>query len=594
MILQSLVEYYNRKTADPDMGLAPPGFEPKEIPFLLVLDARGQLVQIEDTRSIEGKKMRAKSFLVPSGVKKTSGVEANFLWDNAEYVLGIETVKFREKLEAETDEGKRKKIVTRLSDQHNAYMSRLAELSIIDVGLIAVRTFLSAIPTQQMETSSLWEEILASNSVMTFRLASDLELVCQRPAIVAMLRRDESAMDETMGLCLVTAEQTRIERLHPSIKGIWGAQTSGANIVSFNQRSFESYGKEQRQGENAPIGEQAVFAYTTALNHLLRRDSTQRVQVGDASTVYWADKNCDLENNFSAFWSEPPKDDPDRCVSAVKALYQSVWQGSQVAATEETHFFVLGLAPNAARISVRFWQQGTVGEFATQLAQHFHDLEIDHAPQEKSHLPLFRLLVSIAGQGKSDNVPPNLAGETIRAVMSGLPYPATLLQAAIRRIRAEQSVPYARAALVKACINRRTRFQNQNDPARPEELKVSLDLNNSHVGYRLGRLFAVLERIQERSSGGSLNATIRDRFYGAASSTPVTVFSNLMKLSKHHLNKLDNKGEAINLEKLTGEIIDGLKEFPSLLRIDDQGRFAIGYYHQRQAFYKKQDRGEQA
>lgn len=595
MILQSLVDYYNRKATDVDSGLAPPGFEQKEIPFLIVIDVDGKFVQIEDTRTMEGKKVRARVFLVPQGVKKTSGVEANLLWDNAEYVLGIQSAKFLEKLAAETNQEKQKKIHSRLSEQHQAYAAKLSSLPSDDAGVMAVRNFVAAIPMQQLSASPLWEEILASNPTMTFRLLSDQELVCQRPAIISALQqKSESLTEDVSGLCLVTGEPTLIERLHSSIKGVWGAQTSGANIVSFNQRSFESYGKEQRQGENAPIGKSASFAYTTALNHLLGKDSIQRVQVGDASTVYWADRSCDLEKSFSAFWSEPPKDNPDRCVSAVKALYQSVWQGSASATTEETRFFVLGLAPNAARISIRFWQQGTVSEMSAQLAQHFHDLEIDHAPHEKPHLPLFRLLVAIAGQGKADNVPPNLAGETIRAILAGLPYPATLLQAAVRRIRAEQEIPYARAALIKACINRRTRFQSQNDPIYQEELKVSLDLNNPHIGYRLGRLFAALERLQERSSGGSLNATIRDRFYGAASSTPVTVFPNLMKLSKHHLSKLENKGEAVNLEKLIGEIVDGFNEFPSLLRIDDQGRFAIGYYHQRQAFYKKQDQGEQA
>jgi CRISPR-associated protein Csd1 len=592
MILQSLVDYYERKALDSDSNLAPGGFEQKEIPFVIVVNERGEFVHIEDTRTSEGKKKRARAFLVPQGMKKTSGVEANLLWDNAEYVLGIESVKFREKLEAESDADKQSRIKSRLSEQHAAYKARLAELSVADAGIGAVQSFLAAVPHQQLAASPFWAEIVTGNPVMTFRLVSDHELVCQRPAIVAALRVEPSETSVPNGLCLVTGEETAIERLHPSIKGVWGAQTSGANIVSFNQRSFESYGKEQRQGENAPVGKRAVFAYTTALNHLLGKDSIQRVQVGDASTVFWADKRCDLESSLPSFLREPPKDDPDRCVSAVKALYRSVSSGSLTAA-EETRFFLLGLAPNAARISIRFWQEGTVAEFADRLARHFHDLEIAHAPHEKAHLPLFRLLVSIAAQGKSDNIPPNLAGDTIRSILAGLAYPATLLQAAVRRVRAEQSIPYARASLIKACINRHTRFQSYEDPDAQEELKVSLDRNNDNIGYRLGRLFAALERIQERSSGGNLNATIRDRFYGAASSTPVTVFPNLLKLSNHHLSKLDNKGEAVNLEKLKGEIVDGISDLPRVLRIEDQGSFAIGYYHQRQAFYKKADQGEQ-
>ena len=575
MMLPALVDYYDRKTSDPESDLAPPGFEQKEIPFLIVIDAQGQLVQIEDTRRAEGKKMRARSFLVPQGVKKTSGVAANLLWDNLEYVLGVDT---RGKPE-------------RVAEQHAAYKARLAELPGTDEGVSAVLAFLNHIPYAQLAISPLWEEMHASNPVLTFKLISDTALVCQRHAIKNALQQAPAEEKESLGYCLVTGEYGPIERLHPSIKGVWGAQSSGANIVSFNQRSFESYGKEQRQGDNAPIGKRAVFAYSTALNHLLK-DSRQRMQVGDASAVFWADKkDCALEHDFNAFWSDPPKDDPDRLVSAVKALYKSVSHGSLAADSETTRFFVLGLAPNAARIAIRFWHQGTVREFATHIAQHFRDLEIEHAQYEPPHLPLFRLLLSIAGQAKADNIPPNLAGETIRAILDGQAYPVTLLHAAIRRVRSEQSISYARAALIKACINRATRLQHLNDSAYQEELHVSLDRTNTHAGYRLGRLFAVLERIQERSSGGDLNATIRDRFYGAASSTPVTVFPNLMKLSKHHLAKLDNKGEAVNFEKSIGEILDGIDEFPSLLRIDDQGRFAIGYYHQKQSFYKKSEQG---
>jgi CRISPR-associated protein Csd1 len=253
---------------------------------------------------------------------------------------------------------------------------------------------------------------------------------------------------------------------------------------------------------------------------------------------------------------------------------------------ENTEFFVLGLAPNAARISIRFWLTGTVPEFSHRIVAHFDDIAIDHAPYEPQYPSLFRLLACTALQGKAENIPPNLGGDTMRAILSGLPYPETLLLSALRRIRAEREVNYPRAALIKACINRKSRL---NNPASVEELKVSLDLTNTNVGYRLGRLFAALEKVQEEASPG-LNATIRDRFYGAASSTPVTVFSNLLKLNKHHLAKIENRGRAVNLEKLIGEIVDALnggEGFTAHLTIADQGRFAIGYYHQKQAFYAK-------
>jgi CRISPR-associated protein Csd1 len=583
MILQELARYYERKASDPETALAPEGFEEKEIPFVLVIKKDGRLVQIEDTRSVEGKKKRARSFRVPQGVKKTSGVAANLLWDTAEYVLGIDT------------KGK----PDRVALQHAAFMARLAELPLDDAGACAVRAFLASVPLAQLDQSPSWEEICTMNPNLSFQLAGDTELVCERDAIVTELRTNaaneaEEAPGATRGVCLISGQNAEIQRLHPAIKGVWGAQSSGANIVSFNLRAFESYGKEQKQGENAPVSKHAAFAYTTALNHLLGKDSTQRIQVGDASTVFWASESSFLEDSFASLFGEPPKDDPDRAIRAVKELYESVKQGSLNTSDSTTQFFVLGLAPNAARISIRFWQTGTVREFSQPIVEHFGDIAIDHAPYEQPYLSLFRLLASTALQDKAENIPPNLGGATMRAILSGLPYPETLLMNAIRRIRAEREVNYPRAALIKACINRKTRRDN---PALKEELHVSLDLSNSNVGYRLGRLFAALEKVQGEASPG-LNATIRDRFYGAASSTPITVFSNLLKLSNHHLSKIENRGRAVNLDKLIQEIFDtisGDEGFTAHLSIADQGRFAIGYYHQKQAFYaKKATEGEQA
>jgi CRISPR-associated protein Csd1 len=585
MILQELARYYQRKAIDPDTALAPEGFEQKEIPFLIILKNDGDFVQIDDTRTPDGKRKRARSFLVPQGVKKTSGVAANLLWDTAEYVLGIDT------------KGKPERVAT----QHAAFVHRLAEFSADDTGVRAVRAFLARVPLAQLEQSPSWEEIRTKNPVLSFQLAGDVELVCARPAVISALRvgavdAEPDASNASRGICLVTGQVAEIERLHPAIKGVWGAQPSGANIVSFNLRAFESYGKEGRQGGNAPVGRPAAFAYTTALNHLLGRDSTQRIQIGDSSTVFWASADSPLEDSFASLFGEPPKDDPDRNTRVVKALYESVKLGSLNVNRDTTRFFVLGLAPNISRISIRFWMTGTVLEYSQRIIEHFNDIAIDHAPHEPPFLSLFRLLASTALQDEAKNIPPNLGGDTMRAILSGLPYPETLLLGAIRRVRAEREVTYPRAAIMKACINRKTRRDN---PGKEEEVHVSLDPANTNVGYRLGRLFSVLEKVQEEASPG-LNATIRDRFYGAASSTPVTVFSNLLKLSKHHLAKIESRGRAVNLEKLIGEItnaIDGGEGFPNHLSIADQGRFAIGYYHQKRAFYTKKPEpaeGEQA
>ncbi|MDD5385041.1 MAG: type I-C CRISPR-associated protein Cas8c/Csd1 [Gallionella sp.] len=559
MILQALCDYYERKPDLPRLG-----FETKAIPFVIEINSAGQLVQIEDTRTLEGKKKIARNFLMPQGVKKTSGIATNLLWDNAEYVLGI------------TSTGK----PDRVQEQHAAFRAKLDALAekTGDAGLEAVRTFLQTHDRARLEADPLWPEILETNPVMTFRLNGDLGLVCQRPAIRSVLEKVETDAEEIT--CSISGEQDGFERLHTSIKGVWGAQSSGANIVSFNKDAFNSFGKEQ--GANAPVGKRAAFAYTTALNYLLSKESTQRIQVGDASTVFWSEKHTDLEDTFADLFDEPPKDNPAKQTDAIKALFKAPQTGALGDEGGKTRFYVLGLAPNAARISVRFWQVGTVAEMSARIRQHFEDLEIIHASFEKPYLSLFRLLVATASQGKSENIPPNLAGEFMRAILAGLPYPQTLLQAAVRRIRAEREVNYPRAALIKACLNRQARYS----PSQEKEIAVSLDDSNTNPGYRIGRLFAALEKIQEEAVNPS--ATIRDRFYGAASSTPVTVFANLMKLKNHHLSKME-EGRKRYFEKLIGQIMSDINDFPAHLSLADQGRFAIGYYHQRQAFFTKSE-----
>lgn len=567
MILQALNDYYARKATDPQTDLAPEGFEPKAIPFVLVLDGAGRLVQLADRREGAGKKKEAKAVLVPQGIKKTSGVAANLLWDNAEYVLGVVT---RGKPE-------------RVAEQQAAFVARLREAfgeAPDDAGLRAVFTFLERHRAEALEALAAhpaWPEILETNPLMTFQLNADTELVCQRPAVIAALRAKGS--DAPDGRCLVSGEPDVIERLHPAIKGVWGAQTSGANIVSFNLGAFNSYGKSQ--SFNAPVGKRAVFAYTTALNHMLAKGSRQRVQVGDASTVFWAEKasGAPFESAFLDFLG-PQREDPDRGTQAVASLYRSVKEGKPFTADDSQRFHVLGLAPNAARIAVRFWHVSTVTELGIAFQRYFGEVDIVRPAYETgAPLSLFRLLAATALLGKAENIPPNLGGDVTRAILKGHRYPETLMQGALRRIRAEREVTYPRAALLKAWL-----IRNLND----KEITVSLNETNNDPGYRLGRLFAALERVQERAQG-NLNASIRERYYGAFSSTPVTVLPLLMKLKNHHLAKLPNRGEAVNLEKLLSAIIDGLGDVPGRLSLAEQARFAVGYYHQRQAFFSKPD-----
>ena len=580
MILQALKEYYDRKAADPESGIAPLGWERKELPFLLVLDTQGQLVNIEDTRTIDGKMKVAHPFVLPQSVKRSSGIAANLLWDNVEYVLGIPC--------------KKPVKVERVKEAHTAFIQNLTPYAQVP----AVAILLKLLGCEQNENDlarfAAFAEMKESNAFISFKIAGEKHPVfCDRDFKELYEKSlTESDSNEPLPRCLVTGEQDEVAVTHPSIKGVRGANTTGGNIVSFNYDSTCSFGK--KQGHNATVGVRAAFAYTTALNTLLGKNSRQKIHVGDATTVFWSAKNCQLEEFFGGFFDDlETKDDPDALTSSVAALLTSVKSGSFVKDDAETKFYVLGLSPNAARISVRFWHVGTVAEMSGRFAEWFDDLTIAHGDKLKDHLSMYRLLCSIAAQGKAENTPPNLAGNTMRAILEGLPLPETLYHAALQRERLDHSEgwgfvsnQYARMKIIKACLNRKIRLQeNQKE----RMLTVSLDNENPNLGYRLGRLFAVLERIQERANPG-INATIRDKYYGSASAMPASVFGTLMRLKNHHLSKLENPGEKINLERLLGEIVNGIPPvMPAHLNATDQGSFAIGYYHQRQDFFTKKE-----
>lgn len=570
MILQALNRYYERSEDLPREGWVRRGVD-----YIVVLNEQGECVNLEALgEQKKGKTVPSEKLVTAIGkqaMKHTnSGKDANLLWDNASFVLGTGN-----------------KGSTKLASFIDTLNAWLGELN--DPGINAVHRFCDNLHNHpeavgaSIERFQAKEDFEKRDPVLIFRLASDVESVHLRPAVRSAY---ESALlasqsgSNLRGNCLVTGEvNVPLAPNESVIKGVWGGQPAGCNIVSFNARAFESYGKRERNGENAPVSLQASFAYTTALNHLLA--SKQRLQVGDTSTVFWAEEPHDLENAMVDLFGEPPKDNPDRNVDAVKALYSAVETGKFSVGKLGTGFHVLGLAPNAARISIRFWETATAFELARRIKQHFDDLAVVHANYEPEHLSLFRLLTGLALLNKADNIPPNLGGEVMRAILEGLPYPAAMFNLAVSRCRAEQKPTYARAATIKASLNRWIRFRKTQE----KEFLPMLDLSNPNPAYRLGRLFAALEKIQEEASPG-LNATIRDRYYGAASSTPVSVFTTLLRLKNHHIGKL-SPGRATQMEKLLGEILGEVSDFPRQLALQDQGRFALGYYHQRQAFFTK-------
>ena len=583
MILQALNDYYDRNEELPRQGWIRRGVD-----YAIVLDSTGSCIAIDSLGTASKGKTTALEMLLPSigkqAMKHTnSGTDANFLWDNASFVFGRGN-KGNQKLAA--------------------FLSAIAHWSddSPDEGLTAVKQFCKAIQQDAGLSLQLFKRFQVEadfekrDPVVVFRLHPDNEGVHARGVvrIAYESKLAEASSDAVVrGNCLITgASNTPIATNETVIKNVWGAQTSGANIISFNARAFESYGKKDRGGENAPVSVRASFAYTTALNHLLRKDSPQRIQIGDASTVFWTDKASDLETAVPDIFGEAPKDDPDAGTRAVQALLNAVQkEHGPYRQDDDNHFHILGLAPNAARISIRFYYCLRLPELGKRIEQHFKDLEMvrgshGHDPQYPS---LFRLLTAVAVQSKADNIPPNLGGAIVDAIFAGedVPYPALWLNTAVARCRAEQNVTYIRAASIKACLNRQIRRASLQ-PTRlnkEKELTPMLDLANNNPGYRMGRLFAVLEKIQEEASPG-LNATIRDRYYGAASSTPVAVFTTLLRLKNAHLKKLP-AGRNTYFEKLLGEVVALVTDFPKHLPLADQGRFALGYYHQRQDFFNK-------
>jgi CRISPR-associated protein Csd1 len=569
MILHALKEYYDRKAAE---GLiAQDGWIKGGIDFLIELDYDGNPQNIVDLRESIGKKRIPHPFDVPNiGTQalkhSNSGKDANLLWDNAAFVFGL------------GDKGD-----MRLQGMIEAIDKFIGETN--DPGVNAVRRFLQ----KGLENRSHFnrainhpeygELLKEGNAKVSFRvLQTDYKLVFNAPAVGNALKRvgRQDDANAVVGTCLVTGEKNvAIEATHPVTKGVWGAQSAGACIVSFNKDAFNSYTKTQSY--NAPVSKVVASQYGKALNALL--DSPRQcIHIGDASTVFWSEKKSSFEDDFSFFFKEPEKDNPDAGTERVKALFESVRYGAYREDDGDNRFYILGLAPNAARIAIRFWQVGTISEFASRIRQYFDDFKIVKPPKEPEYYSIWSILVNIA-----ENIPPNITGDFMRSILDGTPYPATLMQAVLRRIRsdAENRVNPVRAALIKAYLSRYYNFYPNRDY---KEVNIELDASQSSVGYQLGRLFSVLEKIQEEANPG-INATIRERFYGSACAAPVTVFATLLRLKNYHLAKLENRGRVVNFERLLGEIMGNLSDFPAHLNLHEQGLFAIGYYHQRQVFF---------
>ncbi len=572
MILQALYDYYQRKAADPDSNVAPFGYEwNSKISFRIVIKENGEFVQIEPN---------TVSYLVPRAVKRSGGsFQPNFLWDKEEYILGTFDIN---------------------QTKHNIFKKYVSEYIPEDLrnsrGIKAIDEFYATNQISLIQKSSDWELVKkAKNPNMSFWLigqdapiASD-EQFKEFVISTELQETGESTEKIIRGICSITGENTIIARTHQKT-----FINKDANLlVSFQKNSgYDSYKKDQAY--NASVGVEAEFAYTTALKILLESKSNRfnirGKQKSGTTFLFWADKQNVLEENFSFFFNTSfQTDNPDREVKTVKAALESIFTG-RLNDEGDIKFHILGLCQGGgSRIAIRLWKTNTVREFALHIKKHFEDFEIiSDSKTQKDYINLYSLFSNISLKNDIDNLPPNIHGSVVDSILdSRIKYPDTLQQQCIRRIKAEQDVNRIKAAILKAYLNRKETIYNSNEKL----ITMSLDLDNKNQGYLCGRLFAVLEKIQEDAQPG-INATIKDRYYGAASSTPITVFGRLLNLSNHHLAKLGG-GSKTYYEKMIQEIMTGVSSngLPAHLSLDDQSRFAIGYYHQRQYLFtsKKKD-----
>lgn len=579
-ILHSLAGLYDRLESN---DRAPTfGFSRENISYAVVLSPNGSPVDVLDLRDMSGRTPRPRRIEVPRAVKRSGQTAPNFLWDKTAFALGVKR----------DDETKFPVPVEREHVAFKEFHERLLATS-EDDGVRAFLCFLSGWRTEDYEDLPHAQDMLDTN--IAFRLDGEMRLLHQRPSVKRVWLDHLAAAEGTNGLCLVTGEQGPIARLHPSIKGVAGAQGFGASIVSFDKGAFKSFGKER--GANAPVSERVAFAYTTALNTLLERGSRQRIRIGDTTTVFWAETSGDeargraAEDLFSML-SDPPTDEQE--AAEVSDKLSAVAQGRPLAeidpeVDEDTRFFVLGLAPNAARLSIRFWCEDSIGAMARRIGEHWQDLRLEPVPWRTP--PSARhLLRETAVERKDDNIPPTLGGALMYAILTRRSYPRSLMATVVMRIRADSDLSGRRASILKACVVRNRRIRRRMSQ---EDYLVSLDENSNSIAYNLGRLFAAYAYAEK--SFAPRNATIRDKYMGAASATPRRVFPILMRGYEHNragLAKGDSqkRGSGVKADKTVGKIIDrlpGEDRLPASLLLEEQARFFIGYYHQERDFYSK-------
>lgn len=579
MILQALVSYYETLAARGE--LPQPGWAPVKVSYVLNLDDQGDITTVvcikEEVTRGKKKALVPQIIQLPAPVKRTVGVTANFLCDNSSYILGADK------------KGKPKR-----SLECFQACKTLHETLLVSVEEPAARALLSFFDHWQPEKLTEhpafahqdMEDLLASANLI-FRYRG--RYLHEIPAIrQAWQDYYNNSQDSQQFPCLVTGKLAPVAQLHPSIKGIYGAQSSGASLVSFNAPAFCSYDREQ--GLNAPTSQYAAFAYGAALNYLI---ATQNTRVGDVTLLFWAESGEEAYADALKRFGFGGGDEDDQYKEEdLKGLMESLaegadveWDGTRI--DPNMTFYILGISPNAARLSVRFFLRNSFGQFIRSVKAHYDRLEIVRPSFDPfDNIPVWRMLKETVNPNSREKKPAaDMAGDTLRTILTNTPYPATLLNGVTLRIRSDREMNRTRAAILKAYY-----LKNRN-PFVPEEvLTVSLNQDSNHEAYVLGRLFSVLEAIQSDANPG-INATIRDKYFSSASATPGVVFPTLVNLAQKHLRKLD-EGKKIFYDKQLTELMSKLGEtYPNRMNLPQQGAFQLGYYHQTQyRFTKKEDK----
>ena len=564
MILKALYDYYQRKSEE----LPAFGCELKEIGFILVIDKDGNFLRFEDRRI---DKKNASSFLVKKHVGRSSAPIANLLYDNCSYILGYSTA---------GDIDSNAKYISVFKAKVEELYTKLPNNSAVS----AIWKFYQKNPAENLlkvQADPLWPEIEKNlnkkYSTFSFLLEGETTIVAAQKDVINA--DEEKEGNEKEQLCLITGNQGKAVDVTTATM-IAGSQAT-AKLVAFQVNSgYDSYGKQK--GFNAPISQKAEFAYTTALNHILSANSRNKFLVGNRTYLFWGSSNSNgnQETESSIFamfgFNDSEEEDPNARIYQIRKVFEGIYSGS-IKTDLNDRFYIAGLAPNSARIAIVYWAELPLKEFAHTILRHFEDMDIvDTRKEKKPYMGLKSILATVTLGGKSSEATPNLPDAVIKSIFQGLPYPDTLYHSCLRRIRAEQAVSITRAAILKAYLNRK--YTNQ------KPIQIMLDKENTNQGYLCGRLFAVIDKLQNDANHIH---SIRERYMNAASSTPATVFATILNLSAIHANNLNNEGSRIFYDKLKQEIISKINAdgFPSHLDLQDQGRFFVGYYQQMQSFF---------